>query len=130
MDVLDALLYTELTLEEKLYLGSMARQPGFTVFKKLVDEAFKKAMSTIVELSPEDSEYETKLKARQLEIHVTKKICSALIKSINMHAEAAEVERRVQKLREEEEKATEKDPALVGKFGNIKTRKGELSNTQ
>jgi len=127
---MEALCYSELTLEEKLYLSAMAQHPGFTVFKKLIDDAFKQKMASIVDLSPEDPEYDTKLRSRQTDLRLTKEICAILIKSINMHAQAALVEQNVNKAREEE-KLNEADPEFQARFGSIKEkpRKGEQSNT-
>lgn len=116
---MDAFLYKDLTLEEKLYLGSMTRHPGFTVFKKMVDDAFRQMMAKIVELRPDDPDYEKKLKAYQIEAYVTKEVCATLIKSIAMHTEAGALEEKVNKAREEYERANNLDPAIVGKFGNV-----------
>lgn len=125
--------YEELSYDERLALGAMTQHPGFSAFKKLVDCAFRAMMVRIIELKRDEPDYIHKLEAAQMEAHLTKEICSTLIKSIAMHTEAGEIEAQVRKAQEQAENANVeiKNPAIVGQFGSVthKPRKGEKSNT-
>lgn len=120
---MDPLNYEGLNTQEKLYLGSLSKHPGYVVLRKLMDDACRQATELVIKLNPEDPQYDAKLKARQIVARTTNDVCATLIKSIVMHTEAGVVEEQISK---SEEALEEVHASLGAQFGSvtIKSREG------
>ena len=104
---MNPLAYDELSFDEKIFLGSLSKHPGFIVLKRLMESACKQATENLVKLNPEDERYNEKLKARQMAARITNDVCASLLKSIIMHSESAQIEEASKKAQEEIEKEVE-----------------------
>jgi len=113
---MEPLKYEGLGLQEKLDLGRMAEHPGFAVQKKLFDDACQQAVRAVIKLNPEEKDFESTLKMRQLVARITNDVCATLLKSIAMHSESGRVEVMVKEVEGEVE--TERVP-LGERFGSV-----------
>jgi hypothetical protein len=126
---MDPLMYEGLTPQQRLDLGRTSETPGFAVIKLLLDDACDKSLKAVIKVSPEDPEYDQKVKARQLVSRVTNDVCATLIKSIIMHSEVAKVQanlmRAQKELQAELAEGGDAPKPLGEKFGSfvIKPRK-------
>lgn len=117
--------YNELSLEEKIYIGSLSKHPGFVVLKKLMDSACDQATKLVIKLDPEDPAYDTKLKARQLVARVTNDVCATMLKSIVMHTNAGAVEEQAEELKKALEASGAEAPELGLGMGSIRIKSRE-----
>lgn len=125
---MDPLCYDSLSLEERIYIGSLSKHPGFIVLEKLMHDACNQMNSKVIKLKPEDADYDRKLKAFQLEAHVANDFCATLLKSIKMHTQAGELEEQYNKNQELAEQLSQvPEEVSPPGFGTvkIKPRKGE-----
>lgn len=111
-----------LSSDEKLYLSSLSKHPGFMVLKKLMEDACTQMATKIVKVKPEDPERITKINAYQLEAFAINDFCATLIKSCGWHATNGEIEEENQKLQQTlEGSLVETGQGSI----RIKPRKGE-----
>ena len=89
---MDPFCYETLTQEQRLYLSSFAKHPGFIVLKKMMEDACSQATTAVIKLNPDDKDFDVKLKNRQMTARIVNEICATLIKSIVMHSDAAAVQ--------------------------------------
>lgn len=125
---MDPLVYEGMTKEDRMYLGYLAKQPGFPVLKKLMEAACKQAMTKIIKLKPEDPRRKELLEIYHLEAHVVNDVCSTLLKSIAKHVEAGENEEQAEQLQEQLRAAgIEVAPVSERQFGSavIKSHLGQ-----
>ena len=121
---MEPLCYDKLTFDERIYLGSLSKHPGFIILKKLFEDACNQAVQSVIKLSPEDPEYDRKLRARQLVARTTNDVCATLLKSIMMHSEAGELEESTKIAQEELKTETKEFGEAFGSFQR-KSRKEE-----
>ena len=118
---MEPLSYNDLSPQEKIYLGELEQHPGFNVFKKLVDDAFRRTMVRIINLKRDEPNYHERLEAMQIESRITKEVCEGLVQSISMHSRAGVLEKEIDRAKAEE------DAETVSKFGtnhgSIRVRK-------
>lgn len=126
---MEPLKYEGLGLQEKLDLGRMAEHPGFAVQKKLFDDACQQAVRAVIKLNPEDPNFESILKMRQLVARVTNDVCATLLKSIAMHSESAKVEVSIKEL--ENSLESEDERVLLGeRFGSVSFKSKNKQDNQ
>ena len=89
---MDPFCYDELSQDERLYLSSFAKHPGFLVLKKMMENASRQATEAVIKLNPDDKDFDTKLKNRQMTARIVNDLCATLIKSIVMHSNAAAIQ--------------------------------------
>jgi biotin synthase-related radical SAM superfamily protein len=120
---MDPFCYDDLSLEEKLYLSSLVRHPGFTVMKKMLENACQQATVKVIKLKRENERYKELLEAYQTEAHITNDVCATLLKSITMHAQAGDMQEKAEQLQKELELAGV-SAAVVKEtgIGSIKTK--------
>ena len=63
---MDPFCYETLTQEQRLYLSSFAKHPGFIVLKKMMEDACRQATTAVIKLNPDDKDFDIKLKNRQM----------------------------------------------------------------
>lgn len=112
---MDPLMYGGLNPQKRLYLKAIVEHPGFAVVRELLEDACQQATRNVIKLNPEESGYETLLKARQMTARITNELAGMLIKSIIMHSETAKMEQTAQT-----EAVVEEKPTPVGsKYGSF-----------
>jgi len=94
---MDMLCYDELTNEEKMRLDGLSTHPGFPVLKKLMEHACWKATQEVIKLSPRTERFDQVLAALQHEARAMNDFSSTLIKSIQAHSQAIEMQIEEQK---------------------------------
>lgn len=93
---MDPLCYN-LTPVERGYLNQLASMPGFKILQRMLDEASDQSAREVIKLKPTDPDYLRKLQALQYTARAINSFAAALLKSIEMHCKAADLEAAMQK---------------------------------
>lgn len=79
-----------LSKEEQAAIASMTQHPGWRIVTtKLIPEINRQAQQGMIEVKPEDPDYERKIKAAQIMARSFDEVSKVLIRSIDVHASAA-----------------------------------------
>lgn len=81
------LLMKELTLGEKIALGQVSRLPGFQVIVKIIEAGCNQATATAINTSPEEENYDQKVKARHAYAYDVNSFTRLVRDSINYHVQ-------------------------------------------
>lgn len=112
---MEPLMYAGLNPQKRLYLRAIIEHPGFAVVRELLEDACRQATQAVIKLNPEDENYDTLVKARQMTARLTNELAGMLIKSMIMHAETSKMETAAKT-----EETVEAKPTLVGsKYGSF-----------
>lgn len=81
------LLGNELTIAEKMALGSLSAHPGYPVLEKMIRAAVDKANAAVMLVLPEDPNYNRILAAAQQEARATNTFALRVLRSIAVHTQ-------------------------------------------
>jgi hypothetical protein len=117
-DTSGPLLMDELSVAEKIVLGQLTHQPGFTVLQKLFDAACTRATADIVKLDPEEEGYDRVLAVRSQRARTMNEFANSIRKSVLFHTQTV-----ITEAQEDDQQAVD----LVAKtFGIHKVTKKKL----
>lgn len=99
------LLCEDLPFDERMHLASFNMTPAYQIVKRMMNDACSKATAEVIKLDPLTEQYENKLKCLQLVARATNDFSATLLKSIEVHAQAAfQMEQEDKELEEFESK--------------------------
>ena len=106
------LLLDELGPLDRAHLAALTMQPGWPIIVKMFEQACSIATTRVIQLSPEDANYNQKLANAQINARATHDFCASVLKSIAAHCTAVGEER------EAEKEAVESAKKIVATFRN------------
>jgi len=119
---MDALSYEGLGLDEKLYLGSLTKHPGWLVFLKLLENACLQATTKVIKLKRDNPDYDRLVKIYQTDASLINELCAAIIKSVTMHEMSGEMLEEQRKLEEGVEAAGVDRSVVSSVFGSARIK--------
>jgi hypothetical protein len=84
------MLRRDLSPQKQQMLAALSAHPGWAIVKNdLIQDALNQASNEMVSLNSSDPEYVRRLSAIQVEAHAVQTFSQALIRSVEVHAQAA-----------------------------------------